>query len=235
MEVVNCNTELKRTVPLTRVVGAAIIDLHENIGYLQQVATHHAARGLKKITRETLKTGLRKVTLTVSQNTKSANLPPDFDTEEGVYIINERGFKVPLKLNNKIVDYKNIEDIEPPELCPKCNQNTQICEDLTITEETTLVVVNGFTVQQTVIKKLYPDGSYYLETRIPVWDIDSAGIIYTTAKEFITKLDLKDCGCLVESPANIEAIRCLCPDVWCNYFAPCDNHCMIDYGGYRIF
>jgi len=235
MELVNCNTELKRTVPLTKVVGAAIIDLHENIGYLQQVATHHAARGLKKITRETLKTGLRKVTLTVNQNTRSATLPPDFDSEEGVYIINERGFKVPLRVNNKLVDYKNIEDIAPPELCPKCNQDTQICQDLTITEETTLVVVNGITAQQTVVKKLYPDGSYYLETTIPVWDIDSEGIIYTTAKEFITALELKDCGCLVESPANIETIRCLCPDVWCNYFAPCDRNCVVDYGGYRIF
>lgn len=235
MELVQCNTEFKKTVPLTKVVGAAIIDLHEDLGRLQQIAMHHAARGLKKITRETLKTGLRKVTLTVSQNTRSATLPVDFDSEEGVYIIDERGFKVPLKVNNKLVDYKNIEDVAPPELCPKCNQNKQICEDLTITEETTLVNVNGFTVQQTVIKKLYPDGSYYLETRIPVWDIQSSGIIYTTAKEFITALDLKDCGCLVESSANIEKVRCLCPDVWCNYFAPCDNHCSVDYGGYRIF
>lgn len=235
MEVVECNTDLKRTVPLMKVVGAAIIDLHEDIGRLQQIATHHAARGLKKITRETLKTGLRKVTLTVNQNTRSATLPPDFDYEEGVYIIDERGFKVALKLNNKIVDHKNIEDVEPPELCPKCYQDTQICQDLTVTEETTLVLVNGITAQQTVIKKLQADGSYYLETRIPVWDIESAGIIYTTTKEFITVLDLKDCGCLVESEANIEKIRCLCPDVWCNYFAPCDNHCTTDYGGYRIF
>jgi hypothetical protein len=235
MELVQCNTELKRTVPLTKVVGAAIVDLHEDLGRLQQIATHHAARGLKKITRETLKTGLRKVTLLVNQNTWSATLPPDFDSEEGVYIIDRRGFKVPLKSNNKIVDYKNIEDLEPPELCPKCNQNTQICQDLTVTEETTLVVVNGITAQQTVIKKLYPDGSYYLETITPVWDIDSAGIIYTTAKEFITKLDLKDCGCLVETPANLEQVRCLCPDVWCTYYTPCDNNCIVDYGGYRIF
>ncbi len=235
MEVAQCNTELKRTVPLMKVVGAAIIDLHEDIGRLQQIAAHHAARGLKKITRETLKTGLRKVTITVNQNTWSATLPPDFDSEEGVYIINEKGFKVALKSNNKIVDYKNIEDQDPPELCPKCNQNTQICQDLTITETTTLVVVNGFTAQQTVVKKLYPDGSYYLETTIPVWDIDSAGIIYHTAKEFITVLDLKDCGCLVETPANLEKVRCLCPDVWCTYYTPCDNNCAVDYGGYRIF
>lgn len=233
--IVDCNTELKRYVPLTKVVGAAIIDMHEDLGRLQQIATHHAARGLKKITRETLKTGLRKVTLTVNQNTKTATLPPDFDTEEGVYIINKKGYKVPLNLNNKIVDYKNIEDIEQPELCPKCNQNKQICQDLTVTEETTLVLVNGITAQQTVVKKLYPDGSFFLETTIPVWDIDSAGIIYTTTKEFVTALDLKDCGCIVESQENIEKIRCMCPDTWCTFFAECDNNCTVDYGGYRIF
>lgn len=233
--IIDCKTELKRYVPLTKVVAASIIDLHEDIGRLQQIATHHAARILKKLTRETLKTGIRKVTLAVNQNTKTATLPPDFDSEEGVYIINEVGYKIPLKLNNKIVDWKTIEDVPCEDRCPKCNQDTQICEDLTVTEETVLVTVNNITAQQTVIKKLYPDGSYYLETRIPVWDIESAGIIYTTTKEFITALDLKDCGCIDETPANIAKIQCLCPDVWCTYFAPCDNTCIVDYGGYKIF
>ena len=158
---VDCATDLKRTVPLTKVVAAAIIDLHEDLGRLQQIAMHHAARGLKKITTETLKTGLRKVTLAVNQNTKTATLPTDCDEVLFVGIINDCGFKVPLRVNTKIVDYKNIEDIPCEDRCPKCNQDLQICEDLTVTEETTLVLVNGITAQQTVIKKLYPDGSFY--------------------------------------------------------------------------
>lgn len=235
MEVVNCNTELKRTVPLKRCVAAAISDLHEDFGRLEQPMTHNIARGLKKITRETLKTGLKKVTLTVNQSTRSATLPPDFDSEEGVYIINREGFKVPLKLNNKIVDSKNIEDIPCEDECPVCHQDKAICEDIKITEETVYVVVNGITAQQTIIKKCYPNGDFYLETRIPVWDVESSGIIYTTTKEFITHIDLKDCGCIDETPENIDKIRCLCPDVWCTYYAPCDNNCIVDYGGYRIF
>ena len=235
MELVNCNTELKRTVPLKKVVAAAIVDLHEDMGRLEQIATHHAARGLKKITRETLKTGLKRVTLTVNQSTRSAILPPDFESEEGVYIINEKGFKVPLKLNNKIVDHKNIEDIPCEDKCPVCSQDLAICDDLTVTESTVYVNVNGITAQQTVIKKCYPNGDFYLETRIPVWDVETSGIIYTTTKEFIVALDLKDCGCIDDTEANIENIRCLCPDVWCTYYAPCDNSCIVDYGGYRIF
>lgn len=235
MTVADCNTELKRTVPLYRVVAAAIIDLHEDIGRLQQVSSHHAARGLKKLTRETLKTGLNRVTLPVNQNTNTATLPPDFDSEHFVGIINGKGFKVPLKVNNQIIAYKNIEDIPIPEVCPKCSQNKQICQDLTITEETSLVNVNGIMAQQTVIKKLEPDGSFYLETKIPVWDIGSSGIVYTTTKEFVTALDLKECGCIVESAENIEKIRCLCPDIYNCYYACCDNSCTEDYGGYRIF
>lgn len=233
--IVDCKNDLKRYVPLSRVVAAAIIDLHEDIGRLQQFALHEAARGLRKLLRETLRTGVRRVVLAVNHNTRSATLPPDFDTESFVGIIDARGFKVSLNVNNKIVDYQNIEDVSPPELCAKCNQDKQICEDLTVTEETTLVLVNGITAQQTVIKKLYPDGGYYLETIIPVWDMTSSGIIYTTTKEFVTALDLKDCGCLVESAANIEKIKCLCPDVWGCYFASCDNSCVVDYGGYKIF
>src|SRR5688572_7408102 len=235
MVAADCNTELKRTVPLYRVVAAAILDLHEDIGRLQQVSSHHAARGLKKLTRETLKTGLNRVTLPVNHNTNTATLPPDFDTEHFVGIINAQGYKVPLKVNNQIADYKNIEDIPIPEVCPKCSQNKQICQDLTITEETSLVDVNGIMAQQTVIKKLYPDGTYYLETKIPVWDIGSSGIVYTTTKEFITTLDLKECGCIVESPANLDKIKCLCPDIYACYYAECDNSCSVDYGGYRIF
>lgn len=232
---VDCKNDLQRYVPLMKVVGASIVDLHEDIGRLQQLCTHWGARGLKKLTRETLKTGIRKVTLTVNQNTKTAALPPDFDSEQFVGIINEKGYRVPLKLNNNIVDWKNIEDIPCEDRCPKCNQDKQICEDLTVTEETVLVLVNGITAQQTIIKKCYPDGTFYIETRIPVWDIDSAGIIYTTTKEFVAALDLKECGCIDDTAANIEIIKCLCPDVWCTYYAPCDNSCMVDYGGYRIF
>lgn len=230
-----CRQDLKRLVPLTRVVAAALIDTREDIGRCQQSYSHWAARGLKKLTRETLKTGVRRATLLVNKSTNSATLPPDFDSETYVGIIDQRGLKVPLKVNNRLVDFKNIEAVACEDRCTVCNQDKQICQDLTVTEETTLVDVNGVTAQQTVIKKLYPDGTYYLETRIPVWDVDSAGIIYTTTKEFITTIDLKPCGCIDDTPANVEKIRCCAYDVWCSYYAGCDNNCYTDYGGYRIF
>lgn len=226
-----CNTN---TVPLYKVVSAAIVDSFEDIGKTQQIYSHWAARKLKELNRQVLKTGVRKVTLTVNRSTNTATLPPDFREETFVGVI-ENGKKIRLRNRQELVDEKNVTDIECEDKCEKCNQDKAICEDLTITEETVLVVINDTVQTQTVIKKLYPDGSYWLETRIPIWDIDSETIIYTTTKEFITALGLKPCGCIDDTEENIEKIKCCCYDVYCKYYAPCDNSCTTDYGGYRIF
>lgn len=230
----DCSTELKRTVPLYKVVSAAIVDSYEDIGRTQQVFSHWAARGLKKLDREVLKTGLRKVTLVVNRSTNTATLPPDFSEEHFVGVI-INGKKVPLQLRPEIVDSKGTEEILCEDKCEKCNQDKAICNDLTITEDTVLVTINDVVYEQTIIKKLYPNGDYYLETKIPVWNIADSVVEYKTTKEFITALDLKPCGCIDETPANIEKIQCCSPDVYCSYFAPCDNSCTVDYGGYRIF
>lgn len=230
----DCSLELKRTVPISRVVKAAIVDMHEDIGRYQQLALHWAARGLKKLERQHLKTGLKKVTIKVNQNTKSATLPPDFSREHFVGVIDNSGRKVALRINGKIPDVQNVEYISCEDKCEKCQQDKSICSDLTITESTTLVVVGNSMQEQTVIKKLYPDGSYFLETKIPVWDVESSSVIFTTQKEFITQLDLKDCGCLEESEANIEKLKCVCPEVYDCYFSECCA-CDEDLGGYRIY
>lgn len=227
-------TNLQRTIPLYRCVAAAIVDSFEDIGRTQQIYSHWGARKLRELQRQSLRYGKRKVTLTVNRSTNTATLPPDFGEEFFVGII-ENGKKIELRRRQELVDEKNIEDIECEDKCEKCNQNKAICEDLTITEETVLVTINDSVQEQTVIKKLYPDGSYWLETRIPIWDIESETIIYTTTKEFITALDLKPCGCIDDTEENIEKIKCCCYEVYCQHYAPCDNSCTTDYGGYNIF
>lgn len=228
-----CSTDLRRTVPLYKVVNAAIIDVREDIGKVQQTFSHWAARGLKKLDREILKTGLRKVILTINKNTHTATLPPDFSEEIGVYLIDRHGRKHPLKLRPEIVDMKNVDEIECEDKCEKCNQDKSICNDLTVTEDTVIVVVNDMAVEQTIIKKLYPNGDYYLETKIPVWDIGTEQIVYATTKEFITNIDRKVCGCINETPENIEKIKSVAFDVWCSHFSPCDRR--RERGGYRVF
>lgn len=189
---------------------------------------------MKELTRQTLKTGLKKITLTVNRSTNTATLPDDFNSECFVGVIVD-GKKIPLKLRPELVDSKNITIIPCEDKCAICNQDAGICEDLAITVDTVLVVIHDSTYEQTITKKLYPDGSYFLETRIPVWDIENETVIYRTQKEFITAIDLKPCGCIDDTPENIETIRVCCPDVYNCYYAPCDNSCTVNYGGYRIF
>lgn len=232
--IADCSKELQRTVPLSKAVAAAIVDTHEDVGRVQQSFYHWGARGLKKLDRESLRTGLRKVVIAVNKTTRTATLPPDFGGEHFVGVI-EGCRKVPLKLNVSLADTKNVEDIPCEDKCEKCNQDKAICQDLTVTEDTVIVNVNGFASQQTIIKKLYPDGSYYLETMIPVWDVTSESVIYTTTKEFIAAIDLKPCGCIEETEENIEKIKCCNPDVYDCYFTTCDAECNGDYGGYKIF
>lgn len=226
---------LKRSVPLRKVVMAAVVDTGEDVGRVEHSFSHWAARGLKKLETETLRSVKVKALLTVNKNTRTATLPPGFDYETFVGIIDRNGKKIPLKLRTDIPDAKNIEDIPCEDRCEKCNQDKSLCEDLKITEETSIVDVNGFSAVLTVIKKLYPDGKYYLETITPVWDVDAEAIAYHTAKEFITEIDLKPCGCIDETDENIDKIKTLCPEVWACHFCSCDTGCNVDYGSYQIF
>lgn len=232
----DCTNELLRTVPLKRVVAAALIDTHEDAGKYEETYTHWAARGLKLLDKQTFHTGKRKVTLTINRNTHTATLPPDFHEERMVAFIDKFGRRVPLRVRADIVDTKNIEEIECEDKCEKCNQNKSVCADLSVTEEVTLVNIQGSIYESTVLKKLYPDGRYYLETNIPVWDVDAEEVIYIKDKQFVTELSLKPCGCIEETEENIEKIRCCCYDAYCTHFTDCSPACSTEkVGGYRIF
>lgn len=229
-----CDSYSKNLIPLVRAVNAAIIDSWEDIGKVQQRYTHWGAREFKKLNRQVLKTGKRQAIITINRSTNTATLPADFYEETFVGIL-DNGKKYPLVLRTDLVDSKNVDEIECVDRCPKCNQDKAICNDLTITEDTTLVTIEGSNYEQTVIKKLYPNGDYYLETKIPIWDIVDEQVVFTTQKEFITAIDLKPCGCIDDTPENVEKIQCCCPDVYYSHYAPCDNSCIENYGGYKIF
>ena len=228
----NCPDKLKKIVPLSKVVSASIIDLWEDIGKMQQLHYHWAARGFKKLQREVLKSGKRSALLEVSENTRTASLPPDFDTELFIGYI-EKGHKFAIPLHTNLINKNSIEEIPCEDACPVCNQDKKICTDLTVTQSTELVVVNGSTYEKTTIKKLYPDGNYFLETTIPYWDIANNMIAYATTKEYIAQLDLKDCGCLENTEKNIETVKEHCFDAYCSHYAPCEHD--REGSGYKIF
>ena len=230
----DCTIESKKLIPLSKVVSAAIVDDYGDIGRTEQVYSHWGARILKKLYTESLPKIVSKVLLTVNGNTHTATLPLDFDSETFVGAI-VCGKKVPFQLNTNLYDTKNVTEVECEDKCPKCNQSTSICNDLAVTEEVTLVTINGSTYENTVVKKLYPNGDYYLETTTPILDIETDSVIYATKKEFIVNLDLKPCGCLETTEENLALLQTYCPGVYSCYYAPCDTNCNGVLGSYRIF
>lgn len=238
MNFANCDTELLNTVPLARVVTAAIIDAHEDLGEWEQRFYHWGARGLKKLVRETLHKTKRCI-LTVNHNTHTATLPLDFDKMVGLYQISQ-GQKIPLYMNEAIADL-HADVIECEETCEHCGQDKSICNDLTITEEIELVVVNQNTspptiAQKTIVKKLYPNGDYFLEITTPVWNMAENKVDYVTQKEFIENLALKPCGCPENTPENIDKIKSAAPEVWCMHFTQCDKQCRVpSQAGFRVY
>ena len=240
----NCPDKLKKLTPISRVVNAAVIDSWEDIGKVQQLYFHWAARGLKKLQKETLKSGRRSCLITVNQNTRTASLPADFDEESFVGYINDYGEKVAIPLRTNLINTNSITTIECEDTCEKCGQDASICNDLTVTETEEVVIVKTISSQgvpsettatKTVIKKLYPDGNYYLETTIPYWNMTTYALDYATTKEFIAAVDLLDCGCINPTVENLETIRTCCYDCYCTHYAGCSPVCDTNAGGYKIF
>lgn len=299
----DCPDIQKTLVPLSRAVAAAMIDTFADKGNSQQVYSHWGAREVAKLQQQVLKRGKRTQLLTVNANTRTATLPPDFKSELFVGYINSKGEKIPIPINSKITTPNAIEEIECEDKCPKCNQNSSICNDLTVTESVETVIINagkscttwnlygnivgsvkfsyvtcdgtvvtsqsvsdvgievciddsypitmdgdgiktagaacstaiaGF-YDKTTIKKLYPNGDYYLEVTTPYFNADNGLVEYITTKEFIVAISLKPCGCPENTEENIAIIQDCCYDAWCCHYAPCSSVCDTNAGGYRIF
>lgn len=228
-----CPDKYKKLVPLSRVVAAALIDTYEDKGKMQQMFSHWACRGLDKLQKETLKRGKQRAVISVNQNTKTATLPADFKKALFVGYINNRGIKIPLSINFDITNEDSITDLT--DSCPVCNQKKSICNDLTVTEDSETVVINNDFYDKTTIKKLYPNGDYFLEVTTPYYNTENSQVEYITTKEFIGKIKLKPCGCVEETTENIQTIHDCCYDAWCCHFTSCSSVCDTRAGGYNIF
>ncbi len=230
-----CIAADKKMVPLNKIVKAAIVDVHGDLGRLQEMYQHWGARGLKKFQKESLKLGKRRERLPVNRSLMSATLPVDFEEEFFVgYIDEQRSQRVALRINTNLINENSITDIECEDRCPKCNQDTSICNQLQVSETIEFITINDVVYDKTITKKLYPNGDYFLETITPILDVDTNTISYFTQKEFITSLDLKPCGCLETTEENMCAIRDCCPDIYCGYFSGCNRDCVRDPGTYVI-
>lgn len=224
----------KKLVPISKIVSAAMMDSYAVAGRSKESFYHWCSRGIKKLQIETLKLNKRRVLLTVNHNTKTASLPLDCDEVSFVGYINDYGERVSVGNNTNLINEASITDIEPEECCSKCKQDKGVCNDLEVTEAAETVVLNGTNYTKTIVKKLYPNGDYFLETTMPYYNTVTEGIEYATTKEFIKHFDITDCGCIANTEKNLDALQSCAPDVYGCYFTPCSSVCHNNYGGYNI-
>lgn len=210
-------------VPLLKAVRASIVDVHGNITELQEKHSFWAARGLRKMQREVLKVGKTKILLPINRNTMTATMPLDFGTDIFVGAI-VNGKKVQMKASGKFADVCNIQEVPLEDACTSCGQDKTICEDLSITESVVLVVINGSAYENVTVKKMYPNGDYYLEKSFWYQDIETGAAVQAPLqREFITNFGLNPCGCIGKTPENIQKLQTHCYDCYCCNYAECSR------------
>lgn len=228
--------EISSMVPINSVVRQAILDTYGEYVNEEARFTAWAIRGIKKLTRQTLKSNKRYVILNVNKNLKTAVLPCDFKQEVFVGIINSCGEKIQLNINPNIVNTENIEDIPCENECDKnCGcYPKQLCEDLVTTQVINKIRINDTDYDETVTSTLMPNGEYFVVTTTPYLNVAGSGIIYKDKKEYVTTFDVADCGCIAKTDRNICKLENICFDLFCCYCTSCTTS-NTDFGGYRIF
>jgi hypothetical protein len=225
-------------VTLSSIVSGASMDTYADFGSVERSYSHWAARGIKKLTRETLKSGKRYMILTVNRNLNTATLPCDFKEELFVGIIDPVcGEKIPLTLNPNIVNTHHIEtipcDIECEAKCKSC-YNKQMCNDLSTTQVINKILINDVYYDETVTSTLLPSGEYFVVKTTPVFNTRTQVVDYITKKEYVTTFDVADCGCVKITEENNCKLKDHCWDIYCCYCTQCKRDCHY-IGGYRIF
>lgn len=229
--------DIRSFVPLHKVVGGAAMDMHSDFSIVERRYSHWAARGLEKLTNETLRSGKRYIILTVNRNLNIATLPCDFKEDIFVGYIDSCGEKVPLGVNQNIINNKFINitpcDVECDAKCECCFPK-QLCHDLTSTQEIKKININGTDYDETITSTLQCDGEYYVVRTIPFYNTLTSLVEYKTTKEYKTTFDTEACGCIKSTDDNAAKLKANCPDAWCCYCTSCSKDCSYE-GGYRIF
>lgn len=229
--------DIQSFIPLRKVVNRAIADMYGDHNKDEARFTMWAVDGLKKLTRETLRSGKRYAVLNINKHLNSAVLPCDFNEEIYVGLIDSCGEKIDLNINNKIVNNFLIENEIPcDQPCEaKCNcYPKQMCADLQTTQVVNKAFINSVEYDQTVTTTLLPNGEYYKVTTTPILDIVTDTVVYQDKKEYIATFDTATCGCVKPTARNCAILECLCWDVYCCYCTSCKSTSE-DFGGYRIF
>lgn len=221
---------LNNTIPLSKIVKAAAIDLGEDFTKVEATFNHFAVRGLKKLSNELLRLGISRVILPIHSAFKTANLPLGFKKESFVGVIDSNtGHKYALEnistITTEVTEEKCIDK------CDQCHQALDICEKLEVVEERSIVDINGQSYENITYRYLEA-GTYYVIKKVWIYNTKLSEVEKITTKEFLTSFDMLECGCIAHTNQNISKIQEHCFDCYSSCYTPC---CSGGVGGYKIF
>ena len=230
------DNELITSCLLSEVVQAAAMDMHEDFSTVERRYGHFGARGLNKLTNETLRSGVRRAIIPVNKEFNTGRI--DCDIIEVIFVgrINDKGEKVPFHLNYKLVDTENVETFEDETNCSaKCDScySKQLCNDLQITETIRIINISGVDYNETKNTTILPSGELKVVTTTPFFNNVSSAVEYITSTKIVGALELESCGCIKNTTANTEVIRDCNYGCYCTYCSPCCGY--HEEVGYRIF
>lgn len=223
---------LNNTIPLSKIVKAATIDLGEDFTKVEATFNHHAVRGFKKLSNELLRLGIKKIILPIHQSLKTVTLPLDFKSESFVGIIDSNGYKHAFENTPTITT--EVEEEQCVDKCEKCHQALDICEKLEVTEERYNVEINNQTYENITYRYLEA-GTYYVIKKLWIFNTVLQQAEKITTKEFITDFDMLECGCIAPSQENINKIQEHCFDCYSSCYTPCCYGDINGLGGYKIY
>lgn len=145
-------------------------------------------------------------------------MPDDYFKLSSISRINECNMIIPLAINTNIV--RDLVDISAEKNCGcECGCKSSLCGVIknyeAITEDTYETMPDASSKKFTSItrKIAYPDGSVVMERTYPVKklvDGTFTDVILQTDKTQICKLDVQPCGCIVNTPANVDKVNSCC-------------------------
>ena len=100
-----------RFTTITKIAKAICLDMYLDYEENRARVSQWVLRGFKELSDQYLYAGLQKVVLSVNKNLNNVVLPCDFDYEVEVSMIDDCGYKIPLKPKGKTADIHNLEEV----------------------------------------------------------------------------------------------------------------------------
>lgn len=154
-----------------------------------------------------------RVFISIDNATNSIKIPENCISISSISVVDSCGKIVPLSYNDMIADQDIVSLSDDKRCgCTVCGCQNLDCGSMykyeTITELVTMKLPNGSfdTFEKTLIKRINPDGSVVQEINEPEAIYNESGVHTSTEMvkriENICKVDVKDCGCIVDSEEN---------------------------------